>query len=407
MAFDVAKIRQDFPILQRPVNGKPLVYLDNAATTHKPQAVIDAVSKFYGEYNANVHRALYRHAAEATEAYEAVRDKVARLINAPDRRSVIFTSGTTESINLVAYAWGRHNLHPGDEILVTEMEHHSNLIPWQLTARDTGAALKYIPIKTEGTLDLDDPGKYFTRNTKLVAFTHQSNVFGTINPAKEIVAMARKVGAITIVDAAQSVPHQMVDVTDLDCDFLAFSGHKMLGPTGVGVLYGRPELLERMSPFFGGGEMIRTVTMEQSTWNEIPWKFEAGTPKIAQVIGLGAAIDYLNELGFVAIGNYEKELTGYALQKLAAVDGMTIHGNAPRRGPVISFNLAGVHPHDLAQFLDEEGIAIRAGHHCAQPIMQRLGVPATSRTSIYIYNTREEVDRLIHAINKTVAFLTG
>lgn len=407
MSFDINQIRADFPNLRQEVHGKPLVYLDNAATTHKPQAVIDAVSRFYGEYNANVHRALYQHAAEATETYEAVRDKVANLINAGDRRSIVFTGGTTESINLVAYAWARKNLGPGDEILVTEMEHHSNLVPWQLVARDTDATLRYIPIKTDGTLDLDDSDKYFTSRTKLVAFTHQSNVFGTINPAKEIIELAHAVGAVTVVDAAQSVPHLPVDVTHLDCDFLAFSGHKMLGPTGVGVLYGKPELLESMSPFFGGGEMIQTVTMEKSTWNELPWKFEAGTPKIAQVIGLGAAIDYLNEIGYEAIGEYEKKLTDYTLEKLAAIEGLSIHGQAAERGPVISFNLADVHPHDLAQFLDMEGVAIRAGHHCTQPIMQRLGVPATSRASMYIYNTSEEIDRLVQSIENTRRFMTG
>ena len=406
MKFDVNTIRQDFPNLHQTVYGKPLVYLDNAASTHKPQSVIDAVRKFYSEYNANVQRALYRHAIEATEAYEASRDKVTRLINAPDRHSIIFTGGTTESINLIAYAWGRHNLGPGDEILVTEMEHHSNLIPWQLTARDTGATLKFIPITADGALDLANPGQYFTARTKLVAFIQQSNVFGTVNPARQIIEMAHQVGAITVVDAAQSVPHHPVDVTELDCDFLAFSGHKMLGPTGIGILYGKPELLEAMEPFLSGGEMIQSVTMEKSTWNEIPWKFEAGTPKIAQVIGLGAAIDYLTAIGFEAIGKYETELTDYALSSLSALDGITIHGSARKRGPVISFTVKDVHPHDLAQFLDQEGIAIRAGHHCAQPIMQKLGVPATSRVSIYFYNTRSEIDILEDSIRKTIDFLT-
>ncbi|NQT96672.1 MAG: cysteine desulfurase [Candidatus Marinimicrobia bacterium] len=407
MIFDVNSIRQDFPNLHQTVNGKPLVYLDNAASTHKPQSVIEAVRKFYSEYNANVHRALYRYATEATEAYEASRDKVARLINAPDRRSIIFTSGTTESINLIAYAWGRHNLGPGDEILVTEMEHHSNLIPWQLTARDTGATLKFIPITADGALDLSNPDQYFTARTKLVAFIQQSNVFGTINPAKQIIEMAHQVGALTIVDAAQSVPHHQVDMTELDCDFLAFSGHKMLGPTGIGVLYGKPELLEAMEPFLGGGEMIQSVTMEKSTWNEIPWKFEAGTPKIAQVIGLGTAIDYITAIGFEAIVKYEKELTDYALSALSALEGITIHGNAHQRGPVISFNVKDVHPHDLAQFLDQEGIAIRAGHHCTQPIMQKLGVPATSRASFSLYNTKAEIDILIESIANTIRFMTG
>ncbi len=406
MTFDIQKVRADFPNLRQQVHGKPLVYLDNAATTHKPQSVIDTVNKFYCEYNANVHRALYQHAAEATAAYEATRDKVARLINSPDPRSIIFTSGTTESINLVANAWGRHNLQPGDEILVTEMEHHSNLIPWQLIARDTGATLKFIPITADGVLDLTDPDQYFTARTKLVAFIQHSNVFGTINPAKQIIEMARQVGAITVVDAAQSVPHNPVNVTELNCDFLAFSGHKMLGPTGVGVLYGQPEILEQMPPFLGGGEMIRTVTMEKSTWNEIPWKFEAGTPKIAQVIGLDTAIDYLVHLGFDAIGEYEKELTGYTLKRLAGIDGLKIHGRATQRGPVISFNIDKVHPHDLAQFLDEEGVAIRAGHHCAQPALQKIGVPATSRVSLYFYNTRSEIEILIDSIRKTIRFLT-
>ncbi len=406
MQFDVEKIRQDFPILKEKVNGKPLIYLDNAATTHKPQAVIDSISNFYSSYNANVHRALYQHASQATEAYEAARDKSARLIGASDRRSIVFTGGTTESINLVAYAWGRRNLKPGDEILVTEMEHHSNLIPWQLAARDTGAALKFIPITLEGTLDIENLESRFSSKTKLVAFTHQSNVFGTVNPAKKIIGLARQHGAVTLVDAAQSVPHMPVDVTELDCDFLAFSGHKMMGPTGVGVLYGKPEMLESMEPFFGGGEMIQTVTMDKSTWNEIPWKFEAGTPRIAQVIGLGAAIDYLQNLGYDSIRKYESELTDYCLNRLKELDNITIHGNAFERGPVISFNLDDVHPHDLAQFLDQDGVAIRAGHHCAQPIMQKLGVPATSRASLYLYNTITEIDGLISAIQKTRRFFS-
>ncbi len=399
--YAINKIRRDFPILQEKVHGRPLVYLDNAATTHKPQSVIAAVGDYYRSYNANVHRALYQHAAAATAAYEAVRDKVAKLINAPDRRALIFTSGTTESLNLVAFAWARQNLRPGDEVLVTEMEHHSNLIPWQLATRDTGAKLRYIPITGDGRLELSNPEQYFTDRTKLVAFTHQSNVFGTINPARQIIEWSQRVGAITVVDAAQTVPHLPVDVTGLDCDFLAFSGHKMLGPTGIGVLYGKPELLENMSPFLGGGEMINTVTMERSTWNDIPWKFEAGTPKIAQVIGLGAAIDYINSIGYKEISRYENELTAYALKQLRGIDGLTIHGPKENRGPVISFNLDSVHPHDLAQFLDQDGIAIRAGHHCAQPVMQRLGVPATSRISFYLYNTINEIDILIDSIRNT------
>jgi cysteine desulfurase/selenocysteine lyase len=402
--FDVKNIRKDFPIFaEQPDN---FVYLDSSATTLKPQSVIDAVAGYYSKYSANVHRSIYSIGEEATAEYEGSRTKVANFINS-DSKSIIFTRGTTESINLVAYTWARKNIKAGDEILLTEMEHHSNLIPWQLCAQETGAILKHIPFNEDGTLDLSEPEKWFTHKTKLVAFIHQSNVFGTVNPIKDIIKIAHDVGAIVLVDAAQSVPHQTVDVQDMDCDFLAFSGHKMLGPTGVGVLYGKPELLEAMPPFLGGGEMIRTVSLNDSTWNDIPWKFEAGTPNIAQAIGLGAAIDYINKIGLENIHEYEQELLNYALEKMQEIPGINIYGAAQKRGAVISFNVENIHPHDLAQFLDNDGIAIRAGHHCTQPIMKKLGVPATGRASFYVYNSKEDVVRLCESIEKTIKFMSG
>ena len=404
--LDTDTIRKDFPLLSRRVRGKPLTYLDNAATSQKPQAVINKITEFYQQYNANVHRAIYAIGEQATLEYESAREKVARFINAWDTNSVVFTKGTTESINLVAYSWGRHNLGPGDEILITEMEHHSNIIPWQLAARATGATLRYIPIRQNGTLTLDDPGEYFTDKTKLVALIHQSNVFGTINPVREIARLAKDVNALVLVDAAQSVPHSPVDVRALGCDFLAFSGHKMLGPSGVGVLCARPELLAAMEPFMGGGEMINSVTMEESTWNEPPWKFEAGTPNIAQAIGLGAAIDYLETISIDAIEEHERALTQYALDTLSAIPEVTIYGSEVNRGGLVSFNVENVHPHDLAQILDQKGIAIRAGHHCAQPIMQKLDVPATARASFYLYNTPAEIDVLCDGIMESINFLT-
>ncbi len=399
--FDVNKIRSDFPIFK----DKSLVYLDSAATTQKPKQVIGAVSDFYSNYNANVHRGIYELSIRATEAYYSARQKVANFINAPDWRSIVFTGGTTESINLVAYSWARKNLKNGDEILITEMEHHSNIVPWQLVAEETGAILKYIPIKRDGTLDLSNIDQLITNKTKIVSVIHQSNVFGTINPVKEIINQAKQVGAITLIDAAQSVPHSHVDVQDLDCDFLAFSGHKMLGPTGIGFLYGTTELLESMPPFMGGGDMINSVTMTESTWNDIPYKFEAGTPKIAQAIGLGAAIDFINNIGLSNIQDYVKHLLNIALEKLRTIDGLTIYGHqVGESSSVISFNLEGVHPHDLAQFLDQDGIAVRAGHHCAQPIMDKLGISSTIRASFYLYNTTEEIDKLCASLRKTANF---
>ncbi len=402
--MEIAQIRKDFPIFK---NHPDLVFLDNASTTQKPRAVIDTLTNYYENYNSNIHRGIYKIAEEATAAYESTRKKVAAFINAAHQHSIVFTKGTTESINLVAYSWGGKNLKEGDEVLITEMEHHSNIIPWQLLCERSGAVLKYIPITEDGSLDLTDLEKYFTKRTKIVCVIHQSNVFGTVNPIEEIVKHARTCGAKVLVDGAQIAPHHAVDVTQLDCDFFAFSGHKMLGPTGVGVLYAKPEFLEEMDPFLGGGEMIRTVSMEGSTWNEIPWKFEAGTPNIAQVIGLGAAINYLSEIGMDTVAAIEKELHEYAREKLGQISGLTIYGDRDDKGAVISFNVGKVHSHDLAHILDTFGIAIRAGHHCAQPIMQKLGVAATNRASFYIYNKKEEIDRLAEGIQKAVEMFGG
>lgn len=402
--LNINKIRSDFPIFA----DKALIYLDSAATTQKPKQVIEAVSDYYSNYYANVHRGIYDLSIKATEAYQSARQKVANFINAKDWRSIVFTGGTTESINLVAYSWARKNLKNGDEILITEMEHHSNIVPWQLVAEETGVILKYIPINIDGTLDLNNINKLITNKTKLVSIIHQSNVFGTINPIKKIINHAKKVNAITFIDAAQSIPHSPVDVQDMDCDFLAFSGHKMLGPTGIGVLYGKTELLESMAPFMGGGDMINSVTMSESIWNDIPYKFEAGTPKIAQAIGLGAAIDYINNIGLSNINIYEKHLLAIALEKLRSIDGIEIYGHRnSENGAVISFNLEGIHPHDLSQFLDQDGIAVRAGHHCAQPIMDKLGVSSTIRVSFYLYNTEEEINLLCESLIKTAKFFKG
>ena len=400
--MSVEKIRKDFPIFQ---NNPGLIFLDNASTTQKPNKVIDTLTYYYENYNSNIHRGIYTIAEKATDAYEKSRDKVASFIGANNRRSIVFTRGTTESINLVANSWGQ-NLKPSDEVLITEMEHHSNIVPWQLICEKTGASLKYIPINEDGTLDLSNPDQYFREKTKIVCVVYQSNVFGTINPINEIVKLAQDVGALVLVDGAQSAPHHSVNVSKLDCDFFVFSGHKMMGPTGVGVLYAKPKLLEDMHPFMGGGEMIREVNLEQSTWNDIPWKFEAGTSNIAQVIGLGAAIDYLNTIGMKPIFNYEKELQNYAQKKLQSIPGMTIYGTPKDKGAIISFNIANIHPHDVAHILDTSGIAIRAGHHCCQPIMKRLNVSATNRASFYIYNTFAEIDSLYDGLIKTIKLFT-
>ena len=393
MSFSPAEIKKDFPIFF----DSDLVYLDNAATTQKPQSVLDEVDSLYKEANANVHRALYSLGSEATERFENSRKKVAKYIGANSEKEIVFTSGTTESINLLARSIG-NTLKPGDEILISEMEHHSNIVPWQMTAQRTGATLKYLSIKETGELDISNPEKYFTSNTKIISLTHMSNVLGTINPIKELSAKAHQVGAIMIVDGAQGASHLPMDVQDLGCDFYAFSGHKMLGPTGIGVLWGKTEHLEEMDPFMGGGEMINTVTMESSTWNDIPYKFEAGTPNFAQAVGLGAAIDYLQNIGMDNIAAHEQMLIEYALGKLNQIDGLRIHGSAKDRGGVISFNIDGIHPHDLAQFLNEDNIAIRVGHHCAQPLLKTLGETATARMSFYIYNDESDVDKFCESL---------
>jgi cysteine desulfurase/selenocysteine lyase len=402
--FDEKDIRQDFPILSRIVHDKPLVYLDSAASTQKPQAVLDALNVYYERYNANVHRGVYTLSEEATEAMEKARVKVARFIHARQSKQIIFTRNTTESINLVAYSWGSANISTSDLIVLTEMEHHSNLIPWQLLAQRTGARLEFVPVSDDGLLQLDVYEQLLQQHPKLIAFTHVSNVLGTINPAQQMIAQAHAAGAVVLIDGAQSVPHMPVDVQALDADFYCFSGHKMLGPTGIGVLYGKRDLLEAMPPFMGGGDMIRTVGLREASWNDLPWKFEAGTPAIAEAIGLGAAIDYLNALGMEHVRQHEQALTHYAMQKLAAIDGLTIYGPlAEQRGGVISFTLADIHPHDLASILDQEaGVAVRAGHHCAQPLMERYGLAATARASFYVYNTKQEIDVLVQGLRRAM-----
>jgi len=397
----VQRIRKDFRILSQPVHGgKPLAYLDNAATTQKPDSLLCALCDYYQLCNANVHRSLHYLAEQATQQFEEGRRKVMHFIRAPSERCIVYTRGTTESINLVAHGWGRKFIQAGDEIILTEMEHHSNLVPWQLLARERDAALRFVPVREDGRLDLDVWRQLLNPKVKLAAFTQVSNVLGTINPIKEMIAEAHGIGALALVDGAQSVPHMTVDVRDLDCDFLAFSGHKMLGPTGIGVLYGKEQHLEAMDPFMGGGEMINQVFLDRATWADIPQKFEAGTPHISGAVGLGAAIDYLTALGLENIERYESELTRHAVARLESTPGVRIFGRAPERGGVISFEVAGVHPHDLAQFVDREGVAIRAGHLCAQPLMRKLGVPAVNRASLYFYNLPEEVDLLAESIVK-------
>jgi len=395
-------IRKDFPILSRQVHGKPLVYLDSTASSQKPVAVIEAMSTYYETTHANVHRGVYEISEEATARMEKARVKIARFINARQSKQVIFTRNTTESINLVAYSWGNTNIAAGDLIVLTELEHHSNLIPWQLLARRTGARLEFVPITDEGLLRLDIYEQLLQQQPKLVAFTHMSNVLGTINPAQQMIAQAHAAGATVLLDAAQSVPHLPVDVQSLDVDFLCFSGHKMLGPTGIGILYGKRELLEAMPPFMGGGEMIRKVGLRESTWNDLPWKFEAGTPAIAEAIGLGVAVDYLTELGMENVQRHEQEITAHAMEQLQAVPELTIYGpEAARRGGVVSFTLADIHAHDLASILDQEvGVAIRAGHHCAQPLLDRLGLAATARASFYVYTIPEDIDVLVQGLHK-------
>ena len=401
--LDVEKIRKDFPIFND--LNKPFVYLDSASTSQKPLEVIDAISSYYKSYTANVHRALYSIGEKATDEYENVRKLVKKILNVPDSHSVIFTSGTTESINLIAYSWGLKNLKETDSVLITEMEHHSNIIPWQLITKKTNSSLNYIPLNNNGTLNTESINDEILSSTKIISISHQSNVFGTINPIKNIIDKVKDMGVITLIDGAQAVPHLEVDLSELDPDFYVFSGHKMLGPTGVGVLIGRNELLEKMEPFMGGGEMINKVSMQDATWNEIPWKFEAGTPKIAQVIGLGAAINYLMNIGLDKVHSHEQSLLNYALNALAQNEDVILYGNPPDRGAVIPFNLKNIHPHDLSKFLDLDGICIRAGHHCAQPIMDYLKVPSTARISMNIYNDENDIDQLLKGIEKTISTL--
>lgn len=399
-ALDVNKIRADFPILEREVHpGVPLVYLDSTATAQKPRSVIDAMDSFYRTNNANIHRGIHVLAEEATAMYEDSRVKAARFIHATASRQVIFTRNATESINLVAYTWARANLKSGDLIILTEMEHHSNLIPWQMLATERGLRLEFIPVTGDGLLDLQVYQELLKQEPKLVAFTHMSNVLGTINPAREMIRMAHAAGAVTVLDGAQSVPHLPVDVQELDVDFLAFSAHKMLGPSGIGVLYGKTELLEKMPPFLGGGDMIKTVHLRTFVPNSLPHKFEAGTPAIAEAVGFGSALTYLEEIGMQQVEAHEQEMIHYALDRLAEVPGLKVYGPAAeKKGGVAAFSLDDIHPHDVSQILDRYGLAVRAGHHCAQPLHEKLGLPATTRASFYIYNTPDEIDKLIDGI---------
>lgn len=405
--IDLDKVRRDFPVLKREVRpGVQLIYLDNAATSQRPVQMIAEITRFYRDHNANIHRGVHTLSVEATELYEGARAKIAAFINAPDPNEVIYTRNTTESINLVAYGWGRKFLQAGDEVVLTEVEHHSNIVPWQLLRDERGIVLKFIPMLPDGTIDMSVARELIGPKTRLVGAVHMSNALGTILPIEELVALAKEHGALTLIDGAQSVPHMPVDVQALGIDFLAFSAHKMLGPTGIGALWARMDLLEAMDPFMGGGEMISTVTLEESTWAEVPAKFEAGTPHIAGAVGFGAAVDYLNAIGMDAVRAHELEIVEYAMRRLGDVPGVTIFGPAdPQlRGGVISFDLEGVHPHDLGQVLDEHGVAIRTGHHCAQPVMAALDVPATARASFYIYSTNEEVDALVRAVEAAAEF---
>lgn len=399
--MNAQEIRRLFPILDQEVNGHPLVYLDSAATSQKPVSVIEAIKDYYQYNNANVHRGVHTLGSRATDAYEGAREKVARFLNARSTEEIVFTRGTTTAINLVAASYARSVCGEGDEIVITPMEHHSNLIPWQQVAKATGAQLKYIPLQKDGTILLEDVEKTITDRTKMVSVVYVSNVMAVVNPVKQIAEIAHRHGAKMMVDGAQSSPHMKVDVQNLDCDFYAFSGHKMCGPTGIGVLYGKKELLEKMEPIEFGGEMIDMVGLYESTWKELPWKFEGGTPIIAGAVGLGAAIDFLEEIGLEEIDRHEKELTTYAMEKLSEIDGLEIYGPRSERAGLITFNLGDIHPHDLATVLDAEGIAVRAGHHCCQPLMRWLNVSATTRASFYLYNTEADVDRLVSGLIKT------
>jgi len=393
--LDVAALRKDFPILSRTVRGRPLVYLDNAATTQKPQCVLEAILAYYRNDNANIHRGVHELSERATEAYEAARGKLRRFLNAESTQEIVFVRGATEGINLVAQSWGRTAVGPGDEIILSHLEHHSNIVPWQMLREEKGALIRVIPVFDDGELDIEAYERMLGPRTKIVAVTHVSNALGTITPVRRIIEMARRWGAAVLIDGAQAVAHLRVDVRELDCDFYVLSGHKLYGPTGIGVLYGKAERLEAMPPYQGGGDMIESVTFERTTYNALPYKFEAGTPHIAGAVGLGAAVDYLEQIGLESIAAHEHELVDYATQALGEVPGRKILGTAREKAAVISFTLEGVHPHDVGTVLDQQGIAVRTGHHCAQPVMERFGVPATTRASFALYNTREEVDALL------------
>ena len=399
--INIKEVKKEFPIFSE---REGLVYLDSASTTQKPQCVVDSVASYYSNYNANVHRALYEIGEKATNEYEGVREKIKDFLNVPDSHEVIFTRSTTESINLVAYSWGMSNLNEDRGVLVSEMEHHSNLVPWQIVTEKTFSQLKHLPLNENGMLDLSSL-ETDLNNIGILALVHQSNVFGTINPVTKIVNQAKTKGVLTLIDGAQSVPHFPVDISSIDCDFYVFSGHKIVGPTGVGVLIGRKSILDNMDPFLGGGEMINNVTMQKSTWNEVPWKFEAGTPNIAQVIGLGRAIDYIDDIGLSNIQMHEDSLLKYGLEELSKIDDILLYGNPSNRGAVIPFNIEGIHSHDLAKFLDTDKVCIRAGHHCAQPIMSALGISASARASFYLYNDTNDIDELVMSIKKTAKIL--
>lgn len=400
--FDVAKIRKDFPILSLSVHGKPLVYLDNAATSQKPQCVINAINEYYRSENSNIHRGVHYLSEKATQEYENVRTKVQRFINASSVKEIIFTRGTTESINLVASTYGRKTINAGDEVLISAMEHHSNIVPWQMLCEEKGATLRVIPINDEGEIVLVEYQKLLSRKTKIISLAHVSNALGTINPIRQMIALAHQQGAVVLIDGAQAVPHLNVDVRELDCDFYAFSAHKVYGPTGVGVLYGKYDILDAMPPYQGGGDMIKSVTFEKTIYNDLPYKFEAGTPNIADGIGFGAALDYIAQLDWQAVSEYEHELLQYATEILSGIDGIKIIGTAKEKASVLSFVLDGVHPHDIGTILDQEGIAIRTGHHCAQPVMQRFNIPATARASLALYNTKAEIEKLATGIQKVI-----
>ena len=400
--FDAKRVRADFPVLQQQVNGRPLVYLDNGATSQKPQAVIDELVRYYSTENANVHRGVHTLSQNATEDYEGARAKVKRLLNAADDHEIIFTSGTTQGINIVAQSFGRQNIGAGDEIIVSNMEHHSNIVPWQMLCEDRGAVLRVVPIDDTGELDIEEYEAMLSPRTRLVSITHVSNALGTILPAERIVASAHAQGVPVLLDGAQAVPHMTVDVRKLDCDFYVFSGHKIFGPTGIGILYGKAEYLEAMPPVQGGGDMIKSVTFERTIYNDLPYKFEAGTPNIAGAIGLGAAVDYVHSIGYDSFASHEDELLDYGTRALESIEGIRIVGTSPHKAGILSFVMENIHPHDIGTILDAEGVAVRTGHHCAQPVMQRFQIPATVRASLAMYNTKEDIDALVRAIDRVI-----